>query len=49
VGGTTGINERAVSFSGGGFSNYFSQPSYQSAAVSTFLNAIGSQNAGLFK
>lgn len=50
VGGTTGINpETAVSFSGGGFSNYFAQPSYQSSAVSTFLTALGSTNSGLFK
>ena len=50
VGGTTGISpETAVSFSGGGFSNYFAQPSYQSSAVSTFLTALGNTNSGLFK
>ncbi|KAH9940879.1 subtilisin-like protein [Epithele typhae] len=49
VGGTIRVNpEVAVSFSGGGFSNYFSQPSYQSSAVSTFLTSLGSTNAGLF-
>jgi len=50
VGGTVRVNpEQAVSFSGGGFSNYFAQPSYQTAAVGTFLTAIGTTNAGLFK
>ncbi|KAH9923964.1 subtilisin-like protein [Epithele typhae] len=49
VGGTIGVSpEVAVSFSGGGFSNYFTQPTYQSAAVSTFLNSLGSKNSGLF-
>ena len=50
VGGTNGTSpEQAVYFSGGGFSNYFTQPSYQSGAVSGFLNAIGTQYSGLFK
>ncbi|KAL5536826.1 hypothetical protein ACEPAF_649 [Sanghuangporus sanghuang] len=49
VGGTIRVDpEVAVSFSGGGFSNYFAQPSYQTSAVSTFLNQLGSTNAGLF-
>jgi tripeptidyl-peptidase I len=49
VGGTVKINpEVAVSFSGGGFSNYFAQPSYQTAKVETFLTALGSTNKGLF-
>lgn len=49
VGGTIRVNpEVAVSFSGGGFSNYFARPSYQSTAVTTFLNKLGSTNAGLF-
>ncbi|KAG6849410.1 hypothetical protein H0H93_008716 [Arthromyces matolae] len=49
VGGTTKTNpEVAVSFSGGGFSRYFAQPSYQSSAVATFLNALGSTNSGLY-
>ncbi|TVY82948.1 Tripeptidyl-peptidase sed2 [Lachnellula suecica] len=30
--------ELAVSFSGGGFSNYFPRPSYQDAAVTTYLS-----------
>ncbi|KAI0831997.1 peptidase S8/S53 domain-containing protein [Trametes gibbosa] len=49
VGGTIRVNpEVAVSFSGGGFSNYFARPTYQSTAVSTFLNKLGRTNAGLF-
>ena len=45
---TTGISETAASFSSGGFSNIFSQPSYQTSAVSDYLNALGSTNDGLF-
>jgi tripeptidyl-peptidase I len=37
VGGTIHIPEVAVDFSGGGFSNYFSRPSYQDAAVEAFF------------
>ncbi|KAL7280332.1 hypothetical protein ACG7TL_005249 [Trametes sanguinea] len=49
VGGTIRVNpEVAVSFSGGGFSNYFARPSYQSTAVSTFLTKLGRTNSGLF-
>jgi tripeptidyl-peptidase-1 len=51
VGATTGIApEIAVTDfpSGGGFSNLFAQPSYQSTAVSAFLKKLGSTNAGLF-
>jgi tripeptidyl-peptidase-1 len=50
VGGTTEINpEVAINFSGGGFSNYFTRPSYQNTAVSTFLNGLGTTTfAGLF-
>ncbi|THH27752.1 hypothetical protein EUX98_g6437 [Antrodiella citrinella] len=49
VGGTTRVNpETAVSFSGGGFSNVFAQPSYQASAVSAFLKGLGSTNKGLF-
>jgi len=40
VGGTIHFPETAVSFSGGGFSNYFARPSYQEAAVSAFLNKL---------
>ncbi|KAF8321188.1 subtilisin-like protein [Clavulina sp. PMI_390] len=43
VGGTYKNNpEVGISFSQGGFSNYFAQPSYQASAVSTFLTAQGS-------
>ncbi|KAF9256592.1 subtilisin-like protein [Marasmius fiardii PR-910] len=49
VGGTTRTNpEVAVDFTGGGFSNYFARPDYQSAAVTTFLNRLGTTNSGLF-
>ncbi|KAF4622357.1 hypothetical protein D9613_009510 [Agrocybe pediades] len=49
VGATTSINpEVAFRSSGGGFSNYFSTPSYQKSAVSSFLANLGSINAGLF-
>ncbi|KAF9564221.1 subtilisin-like protein [Agrocybe pediades] len=49
VGATTRINpEVAISFSGGGFSNYFGTPSYQSTAVNSFLTRLGTKNAGLF-
>ncbi|KAH9967572.1 peptidase S8/S53 domain-containing protein [Russula dissimulans] len=39
--------EVTVNFSGGGFSSYFERPRYQGAAVSVYLNTIGSANAGL--
>ena len=49
VGGTKSFGpEVATSFSGGGFSNIFSRPSYQDTAVSTYLNKLGKTNAGLF-
>ncbi|KAG6886113.1 hypothetical protein C0993_002632 [Termitomyces sp. T159_Od127] len=49
VGGTTRTApEVAVSFSGGGFSRYFAQPSYQSSAVATFLSSLGTTFSGLF-
>ncbi|RDX48143.1 subtilisin-like protein [Lentinus brumalis] len=49
VGGTIHVSpEVAVSFSGGGFSNYFARPSFQNTAVSTFLTKLGNTNAGLF-
>jgi len=38
-----------VSFSGGGFSNYFTRPSYQSTTVANYLTSIGTKNQGLFK
>ncbi|KAJ3771982.1 family S53 protease [Lentinula raphanica] len=49
VGSVTGINpEVASTFSGGGFSNYFSRPSYQDSVVSSYLSSIGSTNEGLY-
>jgi len=49
VGGTTGFPEVATPFSGGGFSNYFAQPSYQAAAVQAYLaQNPNAQNLGLF-
>ncbi|KAI0823314.1 family S53 protease [Trametes gibbosa] len=48
VGATTGVPETSASFSSGGFSNFFAQPSYQSSAVSTFLTALGNTNSGKF-
>ncbi|KAJ6511967.1 family S53 protease-like protein [Mycena vitilis] len=50
VGAVSGIppSETAASFSSGGFSNVFAQPSYQTAAVKTYLTALGSTNSGKF-
>ncbi|GJJ07192.1 hypothetical protein Clacol_001392 [Clathrus columnatus] len=49
VGATVKTNpEQATSFSGGGFSNYFAQPSYQASAVLAFLTELGTTNQGLF-
>lgn len=48
VGGTTGIPERAVGFSSGGFSEYWPRPKYQEAAVSKFLQQNGDQWAKYF-
>ncbi|KAI0693673.1 family S53 protease [Cerioporus squamosus] len=49
VGGTQGINPEVVApFSSGGFSNIFARPDYQSAAVSSYLSALGSTNSGLY-
>ena len=50
IGGTTQIDpEVAVFFSGGGFSRYFSQPSYHTKIVEGFLEEIGDEFKGLFK
>ncbi|KAF9063844.1 family S53 protease [Rhodocollybia butyracea] len=46
VGATQGIAETAASFSSGGFSNLFFQPSYQTTAVTNYLAALGTTNAG---
>ena len=48
VGATSGVPETSASFSSGGFSNIFAQPSYQSAAVSAYLAKLGNTNKGLF-
>ncbi|XP_057308750.1 tripeptidyl-peptidase 1-like [Hydractinia symbiolongicarpus] len=54
VGGTGFVNpfaagkEFAYEISGGGFSNVFSQPSYQSAKVEKFLNSSGVPSAQYF-
>jgi tripeptidyl-peptidase I len=40
VGATFQIDETAVSFSGGGFSNYFARPAYQEKAVTGFFKTI---------
>jgi tripeptidyl-peptidase-1 len=49
VGGTYKVNpEKAVSFSQGGFSNYFARPDYQSSAVSAFLTKQGTTYSQYF-
>ncbi|KIK66624.1 hypothetical protein GYMLUDRAFT_257458 [Collybiopsis luxurians FD-317 M1] len=49
VGATTNFTaETSASFSGGGFSDIFAQPSYQSTAVSSYLSALGSTYSGKF-
>ena len=49
VGATTGVPETSASFSSGGFSNIFAQPSYQASAVSAYLTKLGNTNSGKFK
>ncbi|KAJ5248197.1 hypothetical protein N7524_012157 [Penicillium chrysogenum] len=49
VGGTYGTNpEKAVPFSGGGFSEVFSRPQYQDQAVKGYLGHLGNQWNGLY-
>lgn len=49
VGGTIGSSpEKGISFSGGGFSDYFDRPSYQNSAVQSFLDKNGDKWKGLF-
>ncbi|KAI9442986.1 subtilisin-like protein [Lactarius indigo] len=48
VGGTTGYPEVALSFSGGGFSNYFLRPDYQEIVVPIYLDQLGSKYEGLY-
>lgn len=50
VGGTTGIKpETAIYFTGGGFSNYFRQPPYQTKDVTAYIKNLGSTYNGLYK
>ncbi|GJJ11172.1 hypothetical protein Clacol_005404 [Clathrus columnatus] len=49
IGGTADIGpERAAHLSGGGFSNYFPQPTWQKAAVKQFLDQLGDKYEGLY-
>ncbi|KAJ6584337.1 family S53 protease-like protein [Mycena capillaripes] len=49
VGATWGINpETAISFTGGGFSNIFPAPWFQSAAISGYLATLSSDFSGVF-
>lgn len=49
VGATQNVGpEMAASFSGGGFSNYFAQPSYQSADVNAWISAHGAPFAAYY-
>jgi tripeptidyl-peptidase-1 len=49
VGSTQGFGpEKAINFTGGGFSNVFPAPSYQSAAVASFLKTVPSTFPGTF-
>ncbi|THH29754.1 hypothetical protein EUX98_g4430 [Antrodiella citrinella] len=48
VGATSSVPETSATFSAGGFSNVFTQPSYQASAVATYLKALGNTNSGKF-
>ncbi|KAL2865847.1 S53 family peptidase [Aspergillus lucknowensis] len=49
VGGTYGTNpEKAIDFSGGGFSDRFPRPVYQDASVGGYLTKLGSKWDGLY-
>lgn len=49
VGGTSGINpEIAMDFSGGGFSDLFTRPTYQDEAVKSYLDRVGKRWEGLY-
>ncbi|KAJ7684326.1 subtilisin-like protein [Mycena polygramma] len=48
VGATENVPEKGAELSAGGFSNYFSQPSYQTAAVEAYLTKLGTEFKGLF-
>ncbi|CAK5281037.1 unnamed protein product [Mycena citricolor] len=48
VGSTQGIPEKAVNFTGGGFSSVFPAPTYQTTQVSSFLKTLPSNFRGNF-
>ncbi|GBE83937.1 Tripeptidyl-peptidase SED2 [Sparassis crispa] len=49
VGGTAELpTEVGAPFSGGGFSNYWSTPSYQASAVASYLSILGNNESGLY-
>lgn len=49
VGSTIGVNpERAINFTGGGFSTIFTRPSFQDTVVPQFLDTVPSNFAGSF-
>ncbi|ODM16991.1 Tripeptidyl-peptidase sed3 [Aspergillus cristatus] len=49
VGGTYGVDpEKAVGFSGGGFSEYFQRPAYQDESVHGYLDQLGDKWEGLY-
>jgi tripeptidyl-peptidase-1 len=49
IGSTEGFApEKATNFTGGGFSNFFPTPYYQTAAVDGFLDTIPGDFAGIF-
>ncbi|KAJ7100432.1 family S53 protease-like protein [Mycena epipterygia] len=49
VGSTQGFGpEKAINFTGGGFSNFFPRPSFQTTAVDGFLKTIPTDFAGTF-
>lgn len=48
VGSTENVPETAGGFSGGGFSDVFAIPSYQSASVASYLAKLGTTNSDLY-
>jgi len=48
VGSTQNVPETAGPFSGGGFSDIFAVPSYQSTSVASYLAKLGTTNGGLY-
>lgn len=48
VGATVGMTEAGANLSAGGFSYYFVRPSYQNAAVNSYLNQLGSMYLGKY-